>query len=191
MVVSLVFAGCRMESDPLVEGEPYTLDERLYGVWQFKYGIYTEEYSITRSGTLGTLTYGTRTSSGFKEDFAGDIVYAQNFGDSTGIIIIRYKTGHELQWIDWSKVDNWENLPADPPLRPDHPTGKSYYGIYFTGLNSGGTQVMLANTNDQTTNYGPTETATLEEAIEKFTQGSMNQMMDQSVGDPQTKVKDY
>lgn len=67
--------------------------------------------------------------------------------------------------------------------------GKNFYGIYFLNLNKEGTQVFLACTNDQSSNYGPTGTATMEEAIAKFTRGNMNQLLDLSFGDPQHKVE--
>jgi hypothetical protein len=87
--------------------------------------------------------------------------------------------------VDWDKA-----VPPDHfPLREDNPIG-NFYGIYFLNMNEEGTQVFLACTNDQNNNYGPTETETLEEAITKFTEGNMNQMLDLSVGDPQHKVKD-
>jgi hypothetical protein len=55
-------------------------------------------------------------------------------------------------------------------------------------MNSAGTEVFLACTNDQNNGNGPTETKTLDEAIAKFTKGNMNQLLDLSVGDPQHKV---
>ena len=48
-------------------------------------------------------------------------------------------------------------------------------------------RVFFAQTNDQATNYGPTETKTLEEAIEKFTEANINNLLNLSVGDPQTR----
>jgi hypothetical protein len=194
---ALLLAACPLEDDPL--GGSVGLDERLYGLWRFEYNTIVEDIRITREpqnpGNLGALSYGANiwASVGFKENFAGDIVYAENFSDGTGsvgrsgILIIEYWPGHEQDWVDWNKA-----LPPDYfPLREDNPVGKNFYGIYFINMNEEGTQVFLACTNDQSTNYGPTETATLEEAIAKFTQGNMNQLLDLSVGDPQHKVEDY
>jgi hypothetical protein len=183
-------ASCALESDPLV-GSP-GLDDRLYGLWRFEYNRIVEEIRITREplnpGSLGALRYGANiwTDLGFQENFAGDIVYAENFSESGGIIIIEYWPEHEQVWVDWDKA--WP--PYYFPPRADNPVGKNFYGIYFLNLNEEGTQVFLACTNDQSNNYGPTETATLEEAIAKFTRGNMNQMLDLSVGDPQHKVED-
>jgi hypothetical protein len=189
-ISSLSLISCPLENDPLEGGEG--LDERLYGLWRFEYGRIVEEINITRKsrtpGNLGALSYGGNIweDIGFKENFAGDIVYAENFSESAGIIIIEYWPGHEQTWVDWDKA----YPPYYFPPRADNPVDKNFYGIYFLNLNPEGTQVFLACTNDQSNNYGPTETATLKEAVAKFTKGSMNQLLDLSVGDPQHKVKD-
>jgi hypothetical protein len=189
-IAAALLAGCPLERDPL-EGSG-GLDERLYGLWRFQYHRIVEEIRISREGrspgSLGSLTYGANIWSalGFQENFAGDIVYAENFSESGGIIIIEYWPGHEQEWVDWDKA--WP--PDYFPLREDNPVGKNFYGIYFLNMNEEGTQVFLACTNDQSNHYGPTETATLEEAKAKFTQGGMNQLLDLSVGDPQHKVEE-
>ncbi|MDR0731049.1 MAG: hypothetical protein LBF63_05215 [Treponema sp.] len=204
----LVFAGCRMEDDPLIEPEPEpvttsdpvtddepetiaaenTLDERLYGVWEWKMNTMVEQFIIKPvEGSMGTLTYGSNVySATIKESFAGTIEYAENFSSGAGIIIIQYLPGHKQNWVDWTKAD-----PSNGyfPLRADNPEG-NYYGIYFLNMNDEGTRVFLALTNDQNNNYGPTETGTLAAAKAKFTQGNMNQLLDLSVGDPQDKVQD-
>jgi hypothetical protein len=196
LAAGMVFVSCPLEDDPLDGG--VGLDERLYGVWRFEWGArgQYEEIRITREplnpDNLGGFVYGGNmwTDIGFQENFAGDIVYAETFTESEdvgigGIIIIEYWPGHEQEWVDWDKA--WP--PDYFPLREDNPEGKNFYGIYFLNMNKEGTQVFLACTNDQNTNYGPTETATLEEAIAKFTEGNMNQLLDLSVGDPQHKVE--
>jgi hypothetical protein len=180
---------CSLESDPLEGGGG--LDPRLYGVWRFEYGRIVEEIRITSEplnpGNMGALSYGGAIweTAGFEENFAGDIVYARSFSRSAGIIIIEYWPGHKQEWVDWDKA--WP--PDYFPPREDSPVGKNFYGIYYLTMNEEGTQVFLACTNDQGNNYGPTETATLEEAVAKFTEGSMNQLLDLSVGDPQHKVE--
>ena len=207
----LVFAGCRLEDDPLFEEEQetaqqeetgdeengheelpavaFTLDERLYGVWEWSSGSMVERITISPTeGSAATLTYGSNVYSvEVKESFAGTIVYAANFSSGAGIIIIQYLPGRELKWVDWTNADPSQNYF---PLRPDNPAGKNFYGIYFLNLNEEGTRVFLACTNDQNNNYGPTETATLQEAKAKFTQGNMNQLLDLDAGDPQDKVQD-
>jgi hypothetical protein len=188
---ALVFlpAACSLEADPLTGKAG--LDERLYGVWRFEYGHIVEEIRVTpeplNPGNLGALISGGNIweDLGFQENFAGDIVYAENFSESAGIIIIEYWPGHKQVWVDWSKAEPPDYFPP----REDNPEG-NFYGIYFLNMNKEGTQVFLAFTNDQDNNNGPTETETLGEAIAKFTIGNMNQMLDLSVGDPQKKVED-
>jgi hypothetical protein len=195
----IVLSGCLLEGDPL-EGSA-GLDERLYGVWRFEWGAagQYEEIRITRepqtAGNLGAFVYGGNiwTDRGFEESFAGDIVYAESFSDDTasvgssGIIIIEYWPDHKQVWVDWDKA----YAPYYFPPREDNPVNKNFYGIYFLNMKEDGTQVFLANTSDQSNNYGPTETETLEEAIAKFTPGNMNQLLDLSIGDPQHKIEDY
>jgi hypothetical protein len=189
--LALVIAGCPLEGDNL-ENRP-GLDERLYGVWRFEYGAgYYEEVRISKNAKNpnrpGALTYGTYTDKalGFQETFAGDVVYAKNFSDSAGVIIVEYWPDHKQVWIDWDK-SAWPNnlVPRNP-----QPAG-SFYGIYVLNMNNAGTQAYIACTKDQNNNNGPTETKTLDEAIAKFTQGNLNQLLDLSVGDPQRKVEDY
>ena len=186
----LVFAGCPMADDPLNDSgaAQNVLDERLYGVWEWRLNTMVERITVSPSGGgMGTLSYGSNVySAAVTESFAGTIVYAESFSSETGIIIIEYLPGRKQKWIDWGKANPGQNYF---PLRSDNPAG-NFYGIYFINLNGGGTRVFLACTNDQSNNYGPTETETLEQAKAKFTRGNMNQLLDLSVGDPQTKVED-
>jgi hypothetical protein len=197
VVMVLLLAGCSLEDDSLnganaASQEEARLDDRLYGVWRFEFGNTAEEFRITRTprraGNVGGLTYGSKLwTSVLQENFAGDIVYAANFSGTAGVIIIEYWPGHKQVWVDWNQAN--PSASYFPP-RADNPAG-NFYGIYFLNMNEAGTQVFLACTNDQRNNYGPTETETLDEAIAKFTQGNMNQMLDLSVGDRQRKVEDY
>jgi hypothetical protein len=190
LAAALFLAACPLEDDPLGGGEG--LDPRLYGVWRFEYDRIVEEIRVTpeplNPGNLRAFTSGTDVweALGFQESFAGDIRYAKSFKDDAGIIIIEYWPGHKQLWVDWDKA----TPPFYFPPRDDNPVG-NFYGIYYLNMNEEGTQVFLANTSDQGNNYGPTETETLEEAIAKFTEGNMNQMLDLSIGDPQHKVEDY
>jgi hypothetical protein len=176
LFVALFFTACPMEDDPNT-GAGIDLDPRLVGTWRWELdGVY-EEFKIQSNdildGTDDTLTYSSNYFGADAEVFAGTIVYAERFSSSAGIIIIKYIPEHENSWPHWG---------GDP-----NPPG-DFYGIYYLNLSSAGTKVFLACTNDQATNYGPTETTSLEAAIAKFTQGNMNQLLDLSVGDPQHKV---
>jgi hypothetical protein len=168
-----------------------SLDPRLYGLWRFTYGgRIMEEIEITAEtkgeGNLGSLSYrGIYSSAELSEAFAADIVYAESFSDRTGVLIVEYWPGHKQVWIDWgASFYPYEMVPLSP-----QPPG-TFYGIYFLRLNDEGTVVMLACTSDQNNNYGPTEAATLEEAVAKFTEENRPLWMHMSVGDPQEKVED-
>jgi hypothetical protein len=177
LFVSVFFSACPMEDDP-DSGAGVGLDPRLVGTWRFEFGDSYEQFVIQSDGVLGgtddTLTYSGNYSGADSEIFSGTIRYAEEFSSSAGIIIIEYLPGHENSWPLWSGGE------PEPP--------GNFYGIYYLNLNSAGTEVFLACTNDQKKDNGPTETETLDEAIAKFTQGNMNQLMDLSVGDPQHKV---
>jgi hypothetical protein len=191
VAVPLLFVSCPLEDDPL-NGKT-GIDPRLFGVWRFGYGDAYEEFKISPSGNASIL--GTFESGGFNNGatnsisaFKGDIVYAESFSASAGILIIKYwrtPIDYKPIWLDWSQ-SVWPHklIELDP-----QPTGE-YYGVYFINMREDGRQVFLACSSDQSANSGPTETDTLEEAIAKFSVGNMNQMLDLSVGDPQTKVGD-
>jgi hypothetical protein len=187
--LSLLLAACPLADDPL-EGSG-GLDPRLYGVWRFDFSGNYEEIQITRNprnpANAGAFIYGGNIHEylGYRVNFAGDIVYAENFSESAGVIIIEYWPEYKQVWINWD-ASEW---PYDLVPRNPQPEG-NFYGIYFLNMNEEGTQVFLACTNDQSNNYGPTETLTLEQAVTKFDQGNLNQMLDLSVGDPQHKVQD-
>jgi hypothetical protein len=183
LFVTFFFAACPMEDDPDT-GAGIGLDPRLVGTWRLEYGVGGyEQFVIQSDGVLGgtddTLIYNNSDYPGTDDNeiFAGTIVYAERFSSSAGIIIIEYLSGHKQVWMDWNT-----DLPLDP-----QPSG-NFYGIYYLNLNSAGTEVFLACTNDKDNNNGPTETVTLEEAIAKFTRGNLNQLLDLSVGEPQHKV---
>lgn len=167
--------------DDLDTGAGIGLDPRLVGTWRFEFGSGYEQFVIQSDGNLDgkddTLTYNSNYSGTDDEIFAGAIVYAECFSSNAGIIIIEYLPGRKQIWIDRSTM---QPLASQPP--------GNFYGIYYLSLNGDGTEVFLAYTSDQARNNGPTETETLEDAIAKFTQGNMNQLLDLSVGDPQHKV---
>ena len=81
--------------------------------------------------------------------FAGAIQYVSFFTSEFGIIIIKYDEGKEIVW--WSG---------------DERTG-DYYGIYIDNIKPG-VSMAISQTSDQNNSYGPTETATLDEAITRF-----------------------
>jgi len=186
-MLSFSFLGCPMEGDTSTGNDD--LDPKLIGAWEFIGPYNAERYIIT--GT--TFTYGslsTDDNKTFTENFSGTIAYAKSFSDITGVIIIKYNTGHKQVWPD---SNSWHEDPPDSgnwvanPLDPQ-PAG-DFYGIYYVNLDSAGTTVFLANTSNLADySYGPTETETLAAAKAKFTDGNINNYIDISVGDPQHKV---
>ena len=180
----------------------YTLDPKLLGEWKFVWandesnGV--ERVTVTdaknKSGSFGTFEYDGGFGDGANGDdgdgggdgsYAGDIMWVERFSDSAGILIVEFWPGREVSWMSLDDGGGWQ----------PHPEGYRFYGVYYinyTGNGGPGSTCFFANTNDQDPNaqwgqYGPTETATLEQAKAQFTQGNMNQLLDLSVGDPQTK----
>jgi hypothetical protein len=179
--------------DPAQQGpDRGSLDPRLYGLWRFSYsGKVMEEIEIAAPADAGASGHGSFTyrgilhSASLAESFAGDIVYAENFSDKTGVLIVEYWPGHKQVWIDWGASFYPTNMvPLDP-----QPPG-NFYGVYFLRLNEAGAEVLLACTSDQANAYGPTEAATLEEAVARFTEENRELWMHLSVGDPQQKVEE-
>jgi hypothetical protein len=202
IVLAILLAGCILEEELPVKEAPAaetpqeeepdrgSLDPRLFGLWRFSYNNQVmEEIEIATeaqgAGNLGSFTYlGIYHSADLQEVFAGDIVYGANFSDKAGVLIIEYWTGHKQVWIDWGKsVYPYNMVPRNP-----QPKG-NFYGIYFLQLNEEGTVVMLVCTNDQSSNYGPTEALTLEEAVARFSEENRELWMHTGVGDAQKKVR--
>jgi hypothetical protein len=112
----------------------------IIGKWTANYG---DDYTITSDFHL------TATWDGSTVWYAGKIQYVSFFTSELGIIIIKYDEGKEIDW--WS---------GDPR------TG-DYFGIYIENFKPG-VSMGATSTSDSTNNYGPTETATLDDAIERF-----------------------
>ena len=77
--------------------------------------------------------------------FAGEIVHVVNFSKTSGVLIIKYDEGKE---------------------QPTTPPDNYFYGIYFRNLTDN--SVIFSNTSDMKNDWGPSETATKEEAINRF-----------------------
>jgi hypothetical protein len=192
LVVCLV--SCPLTDDP-IEGS-IGMNPALYGVWRSGSGQYFEEFTVSpeRTDPADTTSLGVFIAPGYEgygpynvAKFQGEIRYAASFSDRSGILIVEYHAGHKQVWVDWEASDPTNGTTW--VLRNPQPAG-NFYGIYYLDLASDGNRVFLALTNAQDDNYGPTEALTLPEAIEKFTLGNMNQLLDLSVGDPQTKYED-
>jgi len=149
LLTVLPLAGCKMnENNYFDDGK---LKPGLVGDWKFEYEGGYELYTITANPDVFIYT------DTFAGTWGGNIVHVSNFGENAGVLIIEYDIDKKQQWTDWNTMSD---------ITPDG----NFYGIYFTELKQN--SVRLANTSDSLTNYGPTETETLEEAINKFTSGN-------------------
>jgi hypothetical protein len=196
-------AGCPLTAPP-VTGAGIKMDPRLVGVWRFGYGgnyeecVVSEQARFGPEGNDGNMPKGSLVFGGvwggyigdgpnYAVGFGGDIVYAESFGtseetkESSGILILKVWDDYPVTWRWWSEMPpGW----ADQGYRDPE---KTYYGVYYLNFKEDGNQVFLAQTNDQATNYGPTETRTLDEAIKKFTRDNINNLLNLDVGDPQRR----
>ena len=156
---AFLFTGCSTDvNDVGSEG----LDSRLIGKWK---SPFDEIYVITQTN----LSYESEYSS-----WSGRIMYAANFNDNTGILIIQYDEDKKQQWT------NWDTLEDITPMNRD------FYGIYFRNLTQN--SVVLSNTSDQANNWGPSETATLAQAKSRFTLDKMPDWIDLSFAAPLDRV---
>jgi hypothetical protein len=167
------FTGCDTDGDDEFVDDNQ-LKSSLVGTWKYAFpdNAGYESYSISNTSTL------TKTEDwggGPNVAFSGIIVHVSNFSDTAGVIIIKYESGKEKQWYSYDSNYNATLIPR---------TG-DFYGIYFTDLTA--STVKLADTADTSHNYGPTETATLNQAISKFTAGAVGNFVDWSVVQAQAK----
>ena len=144
---ALLLTGCPIDDDDSGwEG----LNPILIGIWER-----TDEWETERITVTSTHHFSVKSDW---HSWSGSIVYAFNFDETSGIIIIKYDEGNEVQWFDGS--NGWENAP------PMDRTG-DYYGVYFINLTP--TSVVFLPTSDQSNYFGPTETTSRQKAIDRFT----------------------
>ena len=160
LFAALLFTACSTDGD---DGGADGLDPRLVGSWA---SSFDEKYTITQNN----LSYESEYSS-----WGGRIVHAASFNDNTGVLIIRYDAGKKQQWTNW---DTMEDIT---------PAGKDFYGIYFRQLTAN--SVILSNTSDQANNWGPSETATLADAISRFSFDNMPDWIDLGFAAPYSRVQ--
>ena len=96
---------------------------------------------------------------GYDYGYEGTIEFVSNYDSKSGLIIVKYTTGGNAT--------------------------KPYHAIYYLNFTTG--TVELNNTSDSTVADYNADTATLEQAKEKFTKGSMGNYMDFSYSTPYTK----
>jgi hypothetical protein len=156
----LFFAGCELYGKPGGDDTnvPGELPSLLQGTWAFPPENPSELYTITAD----TVEYGYGDGAS-PMDFKGAICFVSNYSDDSGVIIIEY---------------------TEPPsYKKDN--DRSFFAVYYRDLRSG--SVKLANATTLR-DYSAPDTATLEEAKEKFTRGKMGSYVDWGTVQPQERI---
>ena len=165
----LLLAGCELYgkvggNDTNIQG---ALPELLKGEWiyiQPGASVPAERYIF--EGNTIQYGYGASSEGGAESefDYKGDICFVSNYSADSGIVIIEY---------------------TEPPYYTGH-NGNSFFGIYYRNLKRD--TVQLANAINPDHSTAP-DTATLDEAIEKFTRLKMGNYVDWGVVQSQTRVR--
>jgi hypothetical protein len=147
LFTALLFTGCKQEAD---EKPGFELDKRLIGTWT---STYDDSYVITNTH----LTY----DDGYGGGYAGTIRAVTTSG-TAGVIIIEYDANKKPTYYD--SYDNYGD--------PDHivPLNGNFVGIYYESLTPN-TSVNMGQAVNLST-YTGAETATLNQAKNKFTLGT-------------------
>jgi len=161
---ALLITGCDLYGKTGSDNENIqgALPAMLRGEWVFippGLNIPAERYLIEEN----TFQYGYGLLES-EYDFKGDIRFVSNYSEDSGVIIIEY---------------------IDKPNYPGH-NGNSFLGIYYRNLKN--STVQLANAVNLT-DYSAPDTASLDEAIKKFTRFNMGSYVDWSVVQHQSRVK--
>jgi hypothetical protein len=159
------------------------------GTWQASYGdsydlawLWEDASSVEAQFFM---YYGIEYEDVTYGQFFGDVVYADAFTSTSGIIIVKYDEGNETAW--------YPDVNGDPD---DYvPTGV-FYGIYYKNYlvsdpaNGGSQSVWYQNTSDLSyfdpgneIAARPCETTTLQDAIDRFTESDKSDWTDDDVGE--------
>jgi hypothetical protein len=147
LFLSLVLSGCELYGAIGGDGAniPGGLPELLQGEWVYiPPGSTVPSERYVITGTAIQYGYG---GGGSTTDYRGDIRFVSNYDSASGIIIIEY---------------------TQQPAYPSY-NGLPFFGIYYRNLK--GDTVQLANAINP--DYSAPDTATLQEAVEKFTRLAM------------------
>jgi hypothetical protein len=139
-----------------------TLPDLLRGDWAYippGSDIPSEVYRISAD----TISYGYGSGSS-PTDYTGTIRLVSNYSSDSGLIIIEY---------------------SSPPSYALY-NGLSFFAVYYRNLRSD--TVQLANAINLADKTAP-DTATLEEAVEKFTSMTMGNYVNWSVVQPQKRIR--
>jgi len=166
LLILLLFPGCELygkigTNDANIQG---ALPALLRGEWVFiqtGLTIPAERYLIGEN--IVQYGYGAGES---EYDYKGDIRFVSNYSANSGVIIIEY-------------------IDAERPAYAGY-NGNSFFGIYYRNLSNSTVQVANAI---RLTDLSSPDTATLEEAIEKFTLANRGTFVNWSNVQYQNRVK--
>jgi hypothetical protein len=159
------------------------------GTWQASYGdFYDIAWLWEDSSSVEAQFFyydGIEYNNVIYGQFFGDVVYADTFDTTSGIIIAKYDEGNETVW--------YPGVNGDPD---DYVSTGVFYGIYYKNYlasdpdNYGSQSVWYQNTSDlswfdPSNGYAarPCETSTLQDAINRFTQNGKSNWADNNVGE--------
>jgi hypothetical protein len=163
--VILLFSRCELYGtaggdDTNIEGAlPYLLQ----GKWAYTppgSEIASEVYTITAE----TIRYGYAGDDNIGTNFKGTIRFVSNYSGGSGVIIIEY---------------------TEKPTYALY-NGLSFFAIYYRNLNADWVQLANAINPDQ---QSAPDTASLEEAVAKFTRMTMGNYVNWAVVQPQRRIK--
>ena len=161
--VILVFGGCDTgnsvgEIDDT--NHPGTMPPSLLGEWGSGFG---EKYVIEEDAFQYISEDFLDNDVLWRMSYKGTIHLVSNYTGNSGVIIIEY---------------------TEKPSYPGF-NNNSFTAIYYRNL--GTASVQMANVIDQG-DYSCVDTATREEAVQRFTQGRVGNYVDWNVVNPQTRV---
>jgi hypothetical protein len=169
--VVLLLSGCELYGKVGGDGPniPGSLPFPLRGTWvyiQSGNDVPAEQYIIADTDTVDgpSIEYGYGGGSS-PYDYAGTIAFVSNYSSDSGVIIVKY----------------------DPAKKPEYSlyNGGDYGAVYYRNLRAG--SVQLANAIKLSDMSAP-DTATLDEAVEKFTRMMMGTYVDWGAVQPQQRA---
>jgi hypothetical protein len=146
---------------------PGSLPFLLRGTWAYTQPGDTasaDQYIITETATGTAIEYGYDGGSSVF-DYAGTIEFVSNYDSGSGVIIVKYD-------------------PAKKPGYSQYNSG-DFCAVYYRNLQAG--SVQLANAINLSDKSAP-DTATLDEAVEKFTRMKMSLYIDWGNVQPQVRI---
>jgi predicted small secreted protein len=159
------------------------------GMWQASYGDFYDIAWLWEDASSVEAQFfyydGMEDGGVIYGQFFGDVVYADAFDSTSGIIIAKYDEGSQTVW--------YPGVNGNPN---DYVSTGVFYGIYYENYlasdpdNGNNQSVWYQNTSNlswfnpgQGTAAGPSETTTLQDAINRFTQPNKSNWAGNTVGE--------